>query len=278
MASQFRMASKIGISLVLATGLLTLVSSASSASDPAQLTGEHTASAADEVPVSHDFLLFCDPDLGQNTLHLEWASGESFDLVRVTDGFCEDDPGLSGPASANFDTHRGEGDGSYVGVEGARVSWSVTGLANGQEQVEWLIIDASGVTVLDVSGDVPADHIAMGTALLPAIPGVDATNVLFSIDVDYYGRRIDHSATTLPSEAFFEDAFNPAPKTDVFVPIPGPKVEPELAAEMASGLPTDRLGVLITLIDMLEIPRFPDLPRGVRPEDPEAAPFLVERQ
>ena len=99
-----------------------------------------------------------------------------------------------------------------------------------------------------------------------------------NIDVDYYGRRIDHSATTLPSQAFFEDAFNPAPKTDVFVPIPGAKVEPALAAAMASGLPTDRLEVLITLIDTLEIPRFPDLPRGVRPEDPEAAPFLVERQ
>ena len=180
------MASRMAASLLLIAALATQATGASHLDDPARLSGQHIADAG--VPVGHDFLLYCDPDLGQNRLRLVWAGGQAFDLTRVTDGFCEDEPTITGQPGVNFDTHRGEGDGVHAGVEGARVSWSVTASADGQQVVEWLVTDALGAVLLDTSDVVTADHVAIGTALLPVVPAIDEVNVLFHVEFDYYGR------------------------------------------------------------------------------------------
>jgi hypothetical protein len=224
------------------------------------------------VAVAYAFDLPCEPEHRVSHLVVRWGGRHRFRLGRVTDAVCESRSGTAAAAS-NFDTHRGEGEGSLDGTDGARVAWTLT-----QGHVELTVTDATGQPVLDLSGPAEGRHRASGQALLPVAPGVDADGVVNRLVIDGLGRPRLFTRTPLDAGAFTEEPADPAPKPDAVVPVPPPVIHPALESMLAERDPDERVVVVVNLRDDISISRLPDLPRGVRRESEEAAPVRAAQQ
>ncbi len=83
------------------------------------------------------------------------ADGRAFRLDAAAWMFCFDDPAVPNDgSSASFDSLRGEASGTWDGQAGAvaRFSFSDAGTPGHADAVDIEVLDASGATVLAVSG------------------------------------------------------------------------------------------------------------------------------
>lgn len=223
--------------------------------------------------VTYSFMLWCEPEAADNQLQVEWGGRQTFTMTRVVDALCIHGAGAGHADTTNFGTHRGEGDGSYDGLDGAHVAWTFTDGRRGRgDRVDLTIRDPDGAVVLQVSGLVPeGTHRASGTAILPRLPRVDRDNVVHSLVIDNAGRPQRFTITPLPGSAFVEEPGVGPVKRDA-VPEPVlPKIHSDLEATIDRGGPDDRVVVVVNLVDNLTVPRFPDLPRGVTRDSREGS-------
>jgi hypothetical protein len=100
--------------------------------------------------VNYGMDLHCDVSIQPNYLQVIWGSGDTFMMKTMTSASCSGSP---------FNTHTGTGTGTINGVSGAQTEW--TFVDNGQPGVtkdtgHILVKDASGRTVLEVSGTLSA--------------------------------------------------------------------------------------------------------------------------
>jgi len=101
----------------------------------------------------HGFELHCDPRQGPNTLEINWGTGNTFHLDRLTRASCTDDPTLMpNPPRAGFDTYDGSGTGRLNGKP-ATAEWTFTdaGEPGTQDFADIVVTDSSGNT-FSVSG------------------------------------------------------------------------------------------------------------------------------
>lgn len=122
-----------------------------------RMTGGGRVFTADGTPVTHGFVLRCQPDLqkGKDVMQVNWGDGNRFHLESVASASCSDDPTITpNPPAAGFDTHSGTGTGRFNGVEGATVEWTFTdaGEPGTGDTAKIVIRDGFGMTVLEVSG------------------------------------------------------------------------------------------------------------------------------
>ncbi|MCI0603023.1 hypothetical protein L0156_08405, partial [bacterium] len=187
------------LNLAISFFLFFVLSGVIHAADPAVMIGQGRASGE----VSYEFNLLCDPDLGTNSLRLEWSAGK-FELQKVTNTVCMDDPLISIPDPlANFDTHKGEGIGSFNGRGGAFLSWTLTDAGSVADTVQVVVRDAAGNIVFEISGPITVgDNQAKGEALLPEEPGIDLENFVHSVFIDKKGVPSDYGRTPLAADAF----------------------------------------------------------------------------
>lgn len=123
---------------------------------PGRMTGGGRLVSVDGQKVTHGFVLRCAVDQRRkDALQVNWGDGHRFHLARVEAASCGDDPSITpDPRRASFDTHSGRGVGRYDGRDGATITWRLTdaGEPGTSDTVRLVIRDASGATVLDVSG------------------------------------------------------------------------------------------------------------------------------
>lgn len=226
--------------------------------------------------VSYTVALWCEPDGRENQLDVSWGAGQHFTLTRIVEAFCVNRPASGHPLDTNFDTHRGEGVGSYGGRDGARIAWTlVDGTRGLRDLADFTIRDSDDHVVLRVSGVVQGANAASGIAILPKAPGVDPANVVHSLEMDDAGRPQQFTVTRLPESAFTAERPGGAPKPDA-VPEPVlPTIHPDLETTIARGNADDRVIVVVNLVDAVDIPRLPDLPRGVTRDSPQGAAVIA---
>jgi hypothetical protein len=131
-----------------------IVKKCGTASLPGQMTGGGSVFTEAGTRVTHGLTLHCNTADSPNNLEINWG-GNRFHLDSLTKATCSDDPTLTpNPPAAGFDTHTGEGTGSYNGVPGATATWVFTdaGEPGKNDSATITIKDAGGATVLTVTG------------------------------------------------------------------------------------------------------------------------------
>ena len=111
--------------------------------------------------VTYGFELHCDPSALPNNLQVNWGRGNRFHLTVVAAASCVDSPAIEPtPPLAGFDSYIGTGTGTYNGAAGATIEWRFTdaGEPGRNDTATILIKDASGATVLSVSGTLNGNH------------------------------------------------------------------------------------------------------------------------
>lgn len=236
-----------------------------------------TATLGPARDVSYDAAVWCEPDRQPNRFEVRWGGRRTFTLTAVEDAVCVNGPSPGRPQGANFDTSVGVGVGILDGRGGARLAWSlVDGRRRQGDLADLTILDPDGREALRISGRVRGTNLGSGTAILPEPPGVDRRNVVNSLEIDDDGRPLSFSVTRLPDSAFGLEPVDDAPKPDA-VPAPVlPKLDPDLEAAIGRGDPDERVSVVVSLADRLEVPRLPDLPRGARRDSPQGSAAIRE--
>lgn len=124
-----------------------------------RMTGGGSVFRVNGERVTHGFELHCSILELPNNLQVNWGNGNNadrFHLDRLTSVSCSDDPAI-GPENpqTSFDTMVGTGVGSYNGVSGATVSFTLTDAGErGERDFASIVVrDASGNIVMTVTGN-----------------------------------------------------------------------------------------------------------------------------
>lgn len=100
----------------------------------------------------------------------------------------------------------------------------------------------------------------------------DPENVIHKAQIDENGKPFNYEQMPLPDDAFTKEEIKQERKDDeVDVPVPT-RIHPALEALLNED-PEKPVAVIILLQDDVQIPRFPDLPKGVMRDTPEAEPY-----
>jgi hypothetical protein len=101
---------------------------------------------------THGFELHCDTR-NPNNLQSNWG-GNRFRLQDLQAALCFDDPTISNPPDASFDTFNGVGVGKYNGIPDFCANWLFTDTGEpGVADTAWIAItNCRGTTILVVSG------------------------------------------------------------------------------------------------------------------------------
>ena len=120
-------------------------------------TGGGSVFETDGTRVTHGLELHCDVNALPNNLEINWGPGNRFHLDTLVTAFCFFDPNVGSPRppSAGFNTIVGTGTGSFDGLAGATISFTLTdaGEPGTRDRATFFIKNADGVTVLSVSGN-----------------------------------------------------------------------------------------------------------------------------
>ena len=117
--------------------------------------------------------------------------------------------------------------------------------------------------------------ILKGTAQPPIAE--DPFNLIHQVEVDEDGRGFDYEVSEIPDDAFSDESIDPQLKEDDVTPPEPERIHPVLA-KMIEENPSAVEPVIIVLRDDIQIPRFPDLPDGVRRDSPEGQRLVAEAE
>ena len=159
-----------------------------------RMTGGGSVFTDDGMRVTHGFELHSDPNIGPNSLEVNF-NGNRFHLEQLTSVIGYDDPDIDQlPRSAPFDTMSGEGIGRLNNQDGYSVRFLFTdaGEPGSKDFAEIEIIDPDGNLVLYVAdqltrGDQQAHPENKSVSLLLAAEGpsgVSSTDTLSEADLD----------------------------------------------------------------------------------------------
>jgi hypothetical protein len=236
-----------------------------------------------------------DPDGDALTYHWALVSKPAGSSPWLTDPGAPD-PGFFAGHAGDYELELTVHDGQ-VGSLPDRVTVHVTGSAVGscpdfddddQVTAADLQMAANAWRSTDTTYDLNRDDLvtvldlmlvarAWGDCILPPTPEEDPFNRIYQVTMDEYGQGSGFEMSVIPEDAFWEETIDPVPKEDDVVPDPPQRIHPVLAQMIAED-PTAVKPVIILLEEDVQIPRFPDLPDGVRRDSPDGEPFAAQAQ
>jgi hypothetical protein len=262
----------LGFGIIIFAVVIAWVFVQSGATARSGMSGD--ASLKGDISVKYSFRLNCSPDSGNNVLDIRWGEKNRFELKKMENAVCLNDPPIE--TGEPFNTFYGEGIGTFNGQDGARAAWTFSH-KRGEDLATFVVADSKNKTVLEVSGRAEGTLTARGAATLPAVTEADPETFVQYITLDSTGRTVHYEHKPLP-----EDTVKTEPRDLPFKPEelpkwPPVKIHPDIEKMLKEKGPDERTEVVIQLKDNLEIPRFPDLPRGTSIESPRAEKALKKR-
>jgi hypothetical protein len=137
----------LGFGIIIFAVVIAWVFVQSGATARSGMSGD--ASLKGDISVKYSFRLNCSPDSGNNVLDIRWGEKNRFELKKMENAVCLNDPPIE--TGEPFNTFYGEGIGTFNGQDGARAAWTFSH-KRGEDLATFVVADSKNKTVLEVSG------------------------------------------------------------------------------------------------------------------------------